>query len=95
MDGCECSLEIIIAPLKERISEATVFGSKHTIAEKIAQIIGNKAKRRISKQVFQESKARQNFQKTNISYLLIRTRFGVLCFLETPVLRFALFPYKN
>ena len=37
------------------------------------QIVCNKVKGRISKQVFQESKARQNFRKTNISYLLIRT----------------------
>ena len=37
------------------------------------QFVGNKAKERISKRVFQESKARQNFRKTNISYLLIRT----------------------
>ena len=35
---------------------------------------GNKAKGRISKQVFQENKARQIFRKTNISYPLIRTR---------------------
>ena len=42
------------------------------------QIVGNKAKGRISKRVFQESKARQNFRN---------------CFLETPVLRFALLPY--
>ena len=59
-------------------------------------------KARISKQVFQENKARTH-KKTNISYPMIRTRtsggkkcsffekFGVLCFLETPVLRFALF----
>ena len=64
------------------------------------QIVDNKAKGRISKRVFQESKARQNFRKTNI-YLLIRKKclffgnFGVLCFLETPVLRFALFPYSR
>ena len=38
------------------------------------QHVGNKAKERISKRVFQESKARQNFRKTNISYPLIRTR---------------------
>ena len=53
----------------------------------------------------QENKARQIFRKTNIFYLLIRTlastyqwvkyvifleKFGVLCFLVTPVLRFAL-----
>ena len=33
----------------------------------------NKVKRRISKGVFQENKARQIFRKTNISYPLIRT----------------------
>ena len=44
-------------------------------------IVGNKAKGRISKRVFQESKARQNFRKTNISYLLIRTPRNV-CFSE-------------
>ena len=72
--------------------------------------VGNKAKVRISKQVFQESKGRQSFRKTNISYLLIRTRacayqrnkkcllsgnFGVLGFRETPVLRFALLSYSR
>ena len=36
-------------------------------------IVGNKAKGRISKRVFQERKARQHFQKTNISYPMIRT----------------------
>ena len=62
-----------------------------------------KAKGRILKRVFQENKARQVFRKTNI-YPQIRTRtgvekclflgkFGELCFLETPVLRFALLPY--
>ena len=53
--------------------------------------------------MFHENKAIQIFRKTNISYDLIRTRvckkclffgkFSVLCFLETPVLRFALLPY--
>ena len=38
------------------------------------QLIGNKAKGRISKQVFQENKAHQIFRKTNISYPPIRTR---------------------
>ena len=33
---------------------------------------GNKAKGRISKRVFQENKARKIYQKTNISYPLIR-----------------------
>ena len=34
-------------------------------------IVGNKAKGRMSKPVFQENKARQVFRKTNISYPLI------------------------
>ena len=68
--------------------------------------VGNMAKGRISKRVFQENKARQIFQKTNHSYPLIYLRvrirgkkcsffgrFGVLSFIETPVLRFALLPY--
>ena len=71
------------------------------------KFVGNKAKGWISKRVFQENKARQFFRKTNISYPLICTRtcgtggkkcsffgkFGVLCYLETPVLRFAFLPY--
>ena len=40
----------------------------------ITKLVGNKAKGRISKRVFQENKARQIFRKTNISYPLIRTR---------------------
>ena len=74
----------------------------------ILQIASNKAKGRISKQVFQENKAHQIFQKMNISYPVICThmcayqgvrnvhlfrKFDVLCFLETPVLRFVLLPY--
>ena len=55
-------------------------------------------KGRLSKGVFQESKARQIFRETNISCPLIHTcsffrKFGVLCFFETPVLRFAFLPY--
>ena len=38
------------------------------------RIVGNKAKGRISKRIFQENKAHQIFRKTNISYPLIRTR---------------------
>ena len=38
------------------------------------QFVGNKAKVRISKRMFQENKARQIFRKTNISYPLIHTR---------------------
>ena len=45
------------------------------------QNIGNKAKGRISKRVFQKNKARQIFEKTKISYPLIRTR-------KTPTLVF-------
>ena len=37
-------------------------------------LVGNKAKGRISKWVFQENKAGQIFRKTNISYPLISTR---------------------
>ena len=44
----------------------------------VYQFIDNKAKGRISKRVFEESKARQNFRKTNISYLLIRTWFVIV-----------------
>ena len=63
--------------------------------------VGDKAKGRISKRVFQENNARQIFRKTNISYPLISTlqkcsffgKFGVLYFLEPPVLRFALLPF--
>ena len=76
--------------------------------ENIAKhFVGNKAKGRISKRVFQENKGSQIFRKMNISYPLIRTRtsayqgvknsffrkFGVICFLLTPVLRYALLPY--
>ena len=73
----------------------------------IRWVVGNKAKGQISKLVFQENKAHQIFRKINISYPLIRTptcayqgvnvlffgKSAVLCFLETPVLRFTLLPY--
>ena len=36
------------------------------------QLVGNKAKGRISKRVFQENNARQIFRKTNISYQGVR-----------------------
>ena len=45
---------------------------------KISEFSDNNAKRRISKRVFQENKARQNFRKTNISYAQIRTRLSKL-----------------
>ena len=77
--------------------------------EMISCFVSNKAKSRISKRVLQKNKEPQIFRKTNISYPLIRTRtcpyqggekcsfffgkFGVLCFLITPILRFAYLPY--
>ena len=54
----------------------------------VLHIVGNKAKEQISKQVFQESKARQNFRKTDVSYPLMRTRtctyqeVRIVCFSE-------------
>ena len=47
-------------------------------------IVGNKVEGRISRRFLKENKTRQIFWG-------IKT--AVLCFLETPVLRFALFPY--
>ena len=75
------------------------------------ECIGNKAKMRVSKRVFQENKACQNCPK-NEHFLLSDTHtyvcvsggvrnvgfwgnFGVLCSLETPVFRFALLPYHR
>ena len=49
----------------------------------LCQFVGNKVKGRISKRVFQESKARQILQKTFFG------KFVVVCFLVTLVLRFA------
>ena len=43
----------------------------------LAYSVVNKVKGRISKQVFQENKARQIFRKTNISYPLICTTFHI------------------
>ena len=44
---------------------------------------------RISKRMFQENKARQIFQKNEHFLPPDIGKFGVLCFLQTPVLRFA------
>ena len=55
------------------ISSKTREGKKVIQLEK-HNVDGNKAKGRISKRLFQESKPRQIFRKTNISYPLIRTR---------------------
>ena len=40
----------------------------HILKKPAAEIVGNKAKGRISKRVLQENKARQIFRKMNISY---------------------------
>ena len=55
----------------------------------------NKAKGRISNRVFQENKAK--FSKFSIrgNKCLFFGKFDVLCFLETPVWRFALLPYNR
>ena len=44
--------------------------------------VSNNAEGRISKRVFQENKTRQIFRKTNIFYLLIRTRIKNIPFSE-------------
>ena len=73
----------------------------------IEQTVGNKAKGQISKLIFQDNKARQIFQKTGIYFPLIRItwcvsggkkcpffgKLDVICFLETPILKFALLSY--
>ena len=61
--------------------------------------VGNKAKGRISKRGVSRKQSTPNFPKKSISYPLILPRtcagkFGVLCFLETPVWRFALLQLK-
>ena len=71
---------------------------------------GIRQKGESQKRVFQESKTRQNFRKTNISYPLIRTRtcayqevrnacfpeiLACFTFLKHPFLRFALLRYSR
>ena len=58
------------------------YSSQH-IAQVLAdcQFVGNKAKARISKLVFQENNARQIFRKINISYRLIRVTLSTLLFM--------------
>ena len=50
------------------------MNSRNTHLQMFNDNVGNKAKGRISKQVLQESKARQSFWKKNISYPLVRAR---------------------
>ena len=73
----------------------------------LTQFVGNKAKRLISKRVFQENKAYQFFPKINVSppdtqrYVCVSGvkkrlffgKFGVLCFLETPISRLTLLTF--
>ena len=47
------------------------------LEKKLHEVIDIKAKGQISKRVFQENKTCQIFQKTKISYTLIRTRMCV------------------
>ena len=91
---------------EQDIDEFKNMLKKVTMQHRKTNIVGNKAKRRISKQVFQENKASQIFRKTNISYppdmhiyvsggkkCSFFRKFGVLFFVETSVLRFALLTY--
>ena len=56
---------------RKRVTPVCSF---HMVSINQSHFVGNKAKGRISKRVFQESKARQIFRRTDISYPLIRTR---------------------
>ena len=51
-----------------------VMAPRTVLKLRMKQFVGNKAKGRISKRVFQKNKAGQIFQKTNVSYPLIHTR---------------------
>ena len=51
---------------------ANSIDSKDLVSDLTLDFVSNKAKGGISKRVFQENKTRQIFQKTNISYPLIR-----------------------
>ena len=73
-------------------------------------IVSNKAKRKFQNRCHKKTKQAKFFRKTNISYPQIRTRtctyqevrkfpfsekFGLLCFLVTPVLKFTLLSYYH
>ena len=62
---------------------------------KFSNFVGNKAIGRISKRMLQGNKARQIFSKNVLGgkKCSFFEKFGVLCFLVTPVLKFALLPY--
>ena len=59
--------------IEKQIQRKALVNQCEYFSKNKVNIVGNKAKGRISKRVFQESKARQNFRKTIISYPLIRT----------------------
>ena len=64
----------------------------------IFQFVGNKAREQISKRVLQENRVRQRTFHTCVCVsggkkCSFFQQFGVLCFLVTRVLRFALLPY--
>ena len=61
-------------PLIRKIWRALAGSSKCSHWIYLSKFIGNNAKGRISKRVFQENRARQIFRKINISYPLIRRR---------------------
>ena len=61
-------LTLFLKKLRPKLS-IKVWG-KPSKAHFMPDIVGNKAKVQISKQVFQEGKAHQIFRKTNISYPL-------------------------
>ena len=63
----------------------------------LPHFVGNKAEGRISKLVFQENKARtcayRGRGRGGVRNVRFYGKFDVHCFLERPVLRFALLPY--
>ena len=62
------------------VSPASGFNNPwYVLTNGRANLVGNKAKGRISKRVFQENRVCQIFCKTNISYSLIRTRTALPC----------------
>ena len=79
--------------IKPLDKNATLY-FKFSISEYLKHhFVGNKAKGWISKRMFQKNKARQIFRKTNMIKCLFFGKFGVLCFLQISVLRFAVLPY--
>ena len=60
--------------IRRKPSSPHALLTNFTAVADMSHIVGNKAKGRISKRVFQENKARQIFRKTQISNPLIRTR---------------------